>query len=66
MKREELVHVLATLSAAAIVCAVAMAVLAVASYFEAQSYNRVTGANVSTWDAMWLDLRVQEQTKDTP
>ena len=30
------------------------------SYFEAQSYNHVTGSNLSTWDAMWIDLRVQE------
>lgn len=34
------------------------------SYFEAQAFNRVTGKNVSTWDAMWLDLRVQENTED--
>lgn len=31
------------------------------SYMEAQSFNRVTGKNVSTWDAMWIQLRVQEQ-----
>ncbi len=29
------------------------------SYFEAEAYNRHTGANVSTWDAMWIELRVQ-------
>jgi len=33
------------------------------AYFEASAYNRVTGANVSTWDAIWLDLRVQESPK---
>lgn len=32
------------------------------SYFEAKSYNNLTGNNVSTWNAMFLDLRVQ----DTP
>ena len=26
--------------------------------FEAAAYNRVTGANVTYWDAVWLDLRV--------
>lgn len=31
------------------------------SYFEAQSYNRVTGKDMTMWDAMWLELRV-----DTP
>lgn len=30
---------------------------------EAAAFHRVTGKEVSTWDAMWLDLRVQEQTK---
>lgn len=35
----------------------------VSSYFEAQSYNRLTGANVTTWDAMWIDLRVQAEPK---
>lgn len=30
----------------------------VSSYFEAQAYNSVTGRQVSTWDAMFLDLRV--------
>lgn len=33
------------------------------SYFEAQAYYRVTGKRVSTWDAMFLDLRVQESAK---
>ena len=32
----------------------------VKSSFEASTYNRLTGANVSTWDAMWVELRVQE------
>ena len=32
---------------------------AVSSYFEARSYNRLTGSEVTTWDAMFVDLRVQ-------
>ncbi len=36
----------------------------IAAYFEAQAYNRVTGSNVTTWDAIWLDLRVQEIPKE--
>lgn len=28
------------------------------SYFEANSYNNVTGKHVSTWDAMFLELRI--------
>lgn len=43
---------------------VAIAVIAtlawlVPSYFEAQAYNRATGSDVSMWDAMWIELRVQ-------
>lgn len=26
---------------------------------EAEAYNRVTGSRVTTWDAMFLELRVQ-------
>ena len=32
----------------------------VASHFEAQSYNKLTGHNISTWEAMWIQLRVQD------
>lgn len=28
------------------------------SYFQAKAYNRITGQNVSTWDAMCVELRV--------
>lgn len=33
------------------------------SHMEAKSYNKVTGSTVSTWDAMWIDLRVQSEPK---
>lgn len=33
------------------------------SYFEAKTYNKLTGKNVTTWDAMWVDLRINEQVK---
>lgn len=33
------------------------------SAMEAAAYNRVTGKDVSTWDAMWIELRVQEGAK---
>lgn len=39
--------------------AVLLAVFVVKSSWEAASYNRLTGANVSTWDAMWLELRIE-------
>lgn len=34
----------------------------VPSYFEAKTYRRLTGAEVTMWDAMWCELRVQEPT----
>lgn len=30
------------------------------SNMEAKAFHRVTGKRVSTWDAMWIELRVQE------
>ena len=33
------------------------------SYFEAKAYNNVTGKKVSTLDAMFIELRVQEGAK---
>jgi hypothetical protein len=32
------------------------------SYMEAKAFNRVTGSNVSTLDAMFIELRVQESS----
>lgn len=37
--------------------------LLVPPYFETQSYNRITGENVSYWDALWVELRVQSCDK---
>lgn len=34
--------------------------------FRANAYNNVTGKHVSTWDAYWLDLRVQEPAIEAP
>ena len=33
------------------------------SHMEARAYERVTGKRVSTWDAMFIELRVQEGAK---
>lgn len=33
------------------------------AFFEARAYNRITGKNVSTWDAMFVRLTVQEGAK---
>lgn len=33
------------------------------SYMEARTFERLTGKHVTTWDAMWVELRVQEPVK---
>ena len=33
------------------------------SHFEAKAYNNVTGKQISTWDAMFLDLRINEDVQ---
>lgn len=52
---------------ASVLCAIGLAIYVAAwvvlSTMEAASYNRVTGSNVSTWDAMFIDLRVQAEPK---
>lgn len=29
------------------------------SFFEAQSYSRLTGEPISTWDALWVEFRIE-------
>jgi len=31
---------------------------------ESKSYNRLTGAHTTAWDAFWLELRVQDSPKE--
>ena len=38
---------------------IALGVWVFASSMEASAFNRATGKTVSTWDAMWVELRVQ-------
>jgi hypothetical protein len=50
----------ALLVLAGVVLLVFLVVLGCA-YMEARTYNKLTGAHVTTWDAMWVDLRVQDK-----
>ena len=54
-------HAGAVVLGSSIVLAIMLWVLQ--SKFEAAAYNRLTGASVTTWDAMWVDLRVQSEPK---
>lgn len=41
-------------------CSVALGIWVGKSYFEAHTYNRLVGAQTTTWDAMWVQLRVMD------
>lgn len=44
----------------AILCfAIGAACWVVESHFESEAFNRLTGGNATTWDALWTELRVQ-------
>jgi hypothetical protein len=32
-------------------------------YMESRTYNKLTGAKTTMWDAMWVELRVQDAPK---
>ena len=53
------------LSAIILICILLALVVGVTirSSFEAKTYNKLTGATVSTWDAVWVELRVVEPLK---
>lgn len=50
---------LITLAVLALLClSVPAAIWVVASHFEAATFTKMTGKPASTWDAMWVNLRV--------
>ena len=44
--------------AAAIVSAIGWVGLFGSSFMEARAFNRITGSDVTTWEAVWVNLRV--------
>ncbi len=52
-----------TVSVVIAVIVIALSFWIFTSAMEANAYNRATGSNVSTWDAMWIELRVQAGPK---
>lgn len=49
------------------VCSVFLCLLlgfwVIRSHFEAKTYTELTGRTVTTWQAMWIELRVIEPAK---
>ena len=59
--------ILAFLLAVLVVLSLPIGAWVFASRMEAAAFNQVTGGHVTTWQAMWIELRVQEQSvKETP
>lgn len=46
-----------------VVIAVTITIWIVSACIEANAYNHLTGSQVTTWDAMFVDLRVQAEPK---
>lgn len=49
--------------AAIVILTVLVGVWAIKASITANAYNAVTGKHVTTWQAMWVDLRIQEPAK---
>jgi len=47
---------------AAIGIAIVLAFSVFGWYNESATYNRLTGAHTTWWDAVWVELRVQDNT----
>ena len=59
MDRDEIKSIITLACVLAVVFAMLGGVWIFKSHMEAKSYNRVTGSDVTTWEAMWIELRVQ-------
>ena len=51
----------AFLSAILVVC---IACWVISSHFESKTYTELTGRSVTTWQAMWVQLRVIEPARE--
>lgn len=56
MKELSIITVLVILSIALL-----LGLIALQPSMESKTYNKLTGANTTWWDAMWVELRVQDQ-----
>ena len=50
-----------TVAVVSTMISVSLAVMAIAPWMESRTYNRLTGAKTTWWDALWVQLRVQDQ-----
>jgi hypothetical protein len=62
LARETWMALLSFLAVIALVCALVCGVWVGVSALEARAFNAATGKSVTTWQAMFLELRIQEAT----
>ena len=62
--REPLSTTLFTVACASVVIVIALALWVTKSHFEARTYTELTGKEVTTWQALWVELRVIEPAKE--
>lgn len=41
----------------------AIGITVFSAYQESRTYNKLTGAHTTWWDALWVELRVQNETE---
>lgn len=58
--KEILIEVLPLILFLVLVIPTVLGIWVIRSSMEASTYNRITGSDVTTWDAMWVELRVQD------
>jgi hypothetical protein len=56
----EVIRIVLTFACILAACSVVFVFMA---HQEAATYNRLTGADVTWWDALWVDLRVMDAPK---
>ena len=62
LARETWMGLLSFLAVIAMVCALVCGLWVGVSAMEARAFNAATGKSVTTWQAMFLELRIQEAT----
>lgn len=58
---DDIKYIVSLVAVLAVIMGLAATVWIIKSWQEAEAYNRLTGKSVTTWDAMFLELRIQEQ-----
>lgn len=58
--KKEILSIIAIVAALHLLC---FGAVAIAAKMESATYNKLTGAQTTWWDAMWVELRVEAAVK---